>query len=228
MDFYKIGGLAITAIIVTLGLIKIELIKEVVKKITSDKEKVNLFAILLLIIISVIPSIVGFNIPNDNSENQTTEVQQTPKEKSDLEAGLEIGKAVLTSGKELYEEHKTNKERGDSIFLAKRPQRLVYQIGDVMDNNESVLEFYKKLKNTDNICLFKNKKYFFFFKNIESTKKQLNDSLDSFESQIGSLATVIDLMTYCTSSKDKIIKTKSQKYGRRKDRMEIDCYTVDK
>lgn len=230
MDIYQIGGLVITAVLAILGYIKMELIKRVVNRIISDEGKVNFLSIFVLTIISIIPTVIGFNASSHTSENdfskQNIEIHQVPK--SDLEVGLEIGKEAVTTVKELYDERKQNKRIKDSIFLSNRPQRWVYQIGNVKDNDESVFDLYKKLNKTDNICLFKHKNDFLLFKNIDFTENQLYDSLDSFASQIGNSLTVIDLMTYCTDSEEKIKKTKSYRLGKRKDKKVIECYIVDK
>ena len=229
MDLYEISGLAFTAIIVALGIVKIELIKEVVKKVTSDKENANLFSIVLIILLAIIPAVIGFSVPNEHEKRQATEVQQTPKGKSELESYIELGKNVTIGIKELSEEASIKKQREDSIFNATKPQRWVFQIGDLMDNDEAILELFKKLNNVEDVCLFKDKNIFFFFKNEEHTKAELDDLLDSFKSQVGSvIVSKVNLMSYCNSSKEKFKKTKSQKFGKRKGKIEIDCYTFGK
>ncbi len=232
MDYYKIGGIAIAAIIATLGAVKLELIKGVVSKMTSDKGNINFISIVSLIIVSVVPAIFGFYYSDNTPTNLNAEIQeqQIPDKKTDLEIGLEVGKEVIATTKQLVDEHNANKKIKDSIFKANRSQRWVYKIGDLMDNDEAIFELYKKLKEIENICLFSYKDKFFLFKNTENSKKQLDDSLDSFISKVGYKATVFDLMTYCTNTngKENIIRTKDYKLGKRKDKTKIECYTVDK
>ena len=64
----------------------------------------------------------------------------------------------------------------------------------------------------------------------ECTEEQLDNSLDGFKTKMGISAIIgkVDLMTYCNNSFEKIKQTESRKFGRRKDRIKIDCYTVDK
>ncbi len=230
MDLIQISGFAITAILATIGIIKLELIKEIAKKMTSDKEKINLFSIMALILISVIPAIIGFSMPNNNTqENEIPNVQKTPPNKSDAEVALEAGRDAILISKELYDNAQENKRKNDSIFNATKPQRWVYQLGDVMDNDESILKRYAQFKNTEGICLFKDKDRFFFFKNLDHSKKELEDSLANYKSEYASFGiTIIDLMELCHSKNEKLINTKSQKFGKRKNKIVIDCWTIDK
>ena len=98
MDLYQIGGFAFSAIIATLGILKIELIKEIVKKITSNQEKINIFSVVLLLLISIVPIVIGFNIPS-NTENRAVEVHQIAPQKSKEEVYLEAGKEIITLGR---------------------------------------------------------------------------------------------------------------------------------
>ena len=226
MNFYEIGGLSIAAILATIGLFKLELIKEIIKKITSGTEKINLLSIILLIFISVIPAIIGFNIPNENLESQPVNPQQLIQEKSDIEVYSENIKDGIIAVKELHDEHKTKKQKEDSIYNATKPQRWVYQIGDLMEDDKSIMKFYKKINNVQNICLFNDENYFFFFINEEHSEEELEASLDSLKSKVGSMTiSKVNLMKFCDNSKEKLV-SKLMTIGRRKDKVEIDCYTV--
>jgi hypothetical protein len=229
MNLYELGGIGLTAIVATVGIIKLELIKEAVKKMTSDKGAVNIFSILILLVISVLPALIGFTIPANDPEGLSTGVQDETHVKTDGELILEGSKDAILIVKELTDESKKKKDREDSIFNANKTQRWVFQIGDLVDNDDALEELYKTLKETQGICVFKYKRNYFLFRNEDHSKIELEDSLASFKTQMGSVTVApVDLMSFCSTSKEKLVKTKSMKFGRRKDKIEIDCYTVDK
>lgn len=241
MNSNEMGGIAIAIFIAIVGSVKIEIIKEVVRKITSDKEKITPFSLLFLAIIIAIPLVISYSIPNNESEtiediaieqpieDKSSNAAEASTPKTELEVKVDAVKDGIRITDELIRQAKESKRKKDSAFVANRSQRWVIQYGDWMDDDESVLTLYKKLSGVENISLFKYKRKFFLFKELQS-KEELNASLDSLKSELAGITTVnlIDLMTYCDHRKEKIVKIKDEKIGKRKGRIEIECYTIDK
>ena len=229
MNYFEISGIVISAIIATLGIFKMELIKSLVNRITEDKGKINLFSIIILLLIVIVPTIIGYNIPEVKSDDKNDEIKVEQKIKSKEEVYLEAGKEVVALGKELVDNVKTNKHKKDSIFNATRNQRWVFQIGEAMDNGESILETYNILSDKENICLFKNKGKYILFKNEFHSKHELDSLYGSFKSQIKSIVvSKVDLMSFCKNKKETLIKTEKEKIGRGKNKVWIDCYETSK
>jgi hypothetical protein len=229
MDYYKIGGLAVSAVFVLVGLFKIELIKELAKKFVSDKERINFASIVTLILISVIPSVLGFTFSSyDNPANNAEPSINSPK--TNAEVILEGSKDALIIANEISTNVSEKRKKEDSIFKATRSERWVYQIGDWMSNDEAMMSLYQKINAIPNVCLFKNENNFFFFINDNKTKKELEDSLQDFKSRNGLIERIstVDLSGYCRNSKEKLVKTKSRKIGKRKEKIEIECYSIEK
>src|SRR5688572_20016380 len=93
MNTIEIIGLSATAILTIVGLVKMELIREFVKKIVSDKEKVNLAAIVLLIVVAIIPSIIGFSVPSGASSSNVSETNILPQKTKEemILQGVQVG-----------------------------------------------------------------------------------------------------------------------------------------
>jgi ABC-type multidrug transport system fused ATPase/permease subunit len=228
MNYYQIGGTVLTALIVTAGIIKIELIREIVRKLTSDKEKINLFSILIIIFLSVIPVLIGFSMSESNANEPKQNIQESEDKKSQTEQYIDAGKFVISKTEEYAELARKHRQQKDSIFNATRTHRWVSRIGDYMDNDETLKNFYLNLRSKENICLFKEKSNYFFFINVPLTKEQLDDSLENFKSKYGTnLLSNIDLMSICKKNKNNIVKTKSKKIRDKKEVFEIDCYVPD-
>ncbi|MDO9001368.1 MAG: hypothetical protein Q7W45_16500 [Bacteroidota bacterium] len=234
-----IGGIltATPLVLLFLKLFATEWITQFTQHLFKSRSKKRTDLILNGIIVSLF--IVGILVvlaPYLYNTNTSQEIEVSmPKSKEEVNA--ELLKYVIDKGVEGFEKRseslakkKEKQRQEDSLYNANRPQRWVYKIGDWVDNDESIFELYKKLNKTDDICLFKDKNRFFLFKNEECTEEQLDDSLDGFKTKMGISAIIgkVDLMTYCNNSFEKIKQTESRKFGRRKDRIKIDCYTVDK
>lgn len=164
----------------------------------------------------------------DNSDNSTTSTTETttnnyaPKTKEEIE--LEAAKALidLTTGAIKKQQQK------DSAFKANRDKEWVYQIGEPINNEKSLLKEYKQLKNIRNICVFKQGGTYLIIKKDNQPKEVLYDSLGSFKSQIsttGLSVDVIDIMANCRKRKTIV---QSEPIRNRKEDLEIKCFVCDK
>lgn len=235
MNIDQIIGFVVIAVGGAIGALKIEVIKSIVNKIVSDKEKVSLYSFLFLGSLIILSSLWVLYFPVDNSKKPeevqagiTPPVVSTePGKKSDLEAGIEAAKYAIEKGDEWNKNRKTRKQQVDSIFLANRPTRWVYQLGSVTNDEDVIHTLYKDMEGVDNVKLFRHEKKYFLFKEDNLSKDELVDSIDGVRSQVGGVpVSLIDLMAYCETSKARIIQVKSVKFGRRRDRVEIACYAV--
>ena len=134
---------------------------------------------------------------------------------------LEIKKQDST---ELADKLQVKKQ--DSLLNAQKAKRWVYQIGDLMDNDEAILKLYEKLSKIDGVSLFKEKNKYFFFVNADINKK---DEFVKLKSQLGlEVVDKVDLMSFSKKTNEKVVKTKSLKLKKGKDKVEIDCYIIHK
>jgi len=123
-------------------------------------------------------------------------------------------------------QHKLQILKKDSVLNAKKAKRWVYQIGDLMDNDEAIIKLYEKLNMIEGIALFKKKNKYFFFVNADIAKE---DQFVKLQTLLGSeILTKVDLMVYGKKKKNKIVKTKCLKFEKGNDKIEIDCYTIQK
>ena len=123
-----------------------------------------------------------------------------------------------------------NKKKKDSTIIADRAKRLVYQIGNIKDDEDGVLELFEELKDVSpNISVFKiSKNKYLVYEDNQYSETQINDSFPGFESEIksaGSTTKIVDLMQYC-KAKEIIVDTKPLKFRRPK--IEIPCCQCDK
>lgn len=229
MNLPQISGVIIGCILGVIGLLKLELIKELAKKITSNKKMGIVYIIVILLIIVSLPTIIGFNIQEaTSSTNESVETEQALQQKTDAEVAAGVAETIADNVQAAIQENKRKKVQKDSIFIASRNQRWVYCLGDEMDNDEAIRNFYQNLMDNSNVCLFRDNKRYFFFWNSNRTKTELNDSLSNFQMRIGKFIAVniIDLMEYCKTENMSIIQTNSKKIGKRRKQLKIDCYTV--
>lgn len=230
---YLIGGIiAGTAILIKL--IAAEYFTSIIKEFFKFKKKeqaANLFNIILFLLFLVGLSFILMTYFNPkDAELKTSENIEASNPKTDAEIALEAGKVVLD---EVQKGVENIKERNEEI-IAKRKKRFVYQIGDITDNEESILKLYEELiKNTEidssKIFVFriKRKKYFLYFEEAYNEDPINEDSLTHFKSKIENTEPVvkdIDLKKYC-KAKETIIQRKPLKF--RKQKIEIPCLECD-
>jgi hypothetical protein len=237
MNAQQLIALFVGGVIVAIGTMKIEIIKEIARKVTSDKEKVNLYSFLFLGVLVGASSLLILYLPTEGAK-EPEEVQAgvappvvstEPGKKSDLEAGIEAAKYAIEKGDEWNKNRKTRKQQEDSIFLATRPTRWVYQLGSVTNDEDVIHALYKGMEGVDNVKLFRHEKKYFLFKEDNLSRDELVGSIDSVRAHVGDVSvSLIDLMAYCETSKARIIQVKSVKFGRRKEKVEIACYAVDR
>lgn len=238
MENHQIIAVVIGGAIGVFGLMKMELIREIIRRVSSDKEKVNLYSFLFLGVLVIASSLLvlyfqteGFTEPEEEVQASVAPpvVSTETGKKSDLETGVEAAKYVIEKGDEWNKNRKTRKQQKDSIFLANRPSRWVYQLGSVTNDEDVISALYKSMEGVENIKLFRHDKKYFLFKEENLSKEEMMSSVDSVRSQVGGASVdLIDLMTYCETGKDRIIQVKSVKFGRRRDRVEIECFAVDR
>ena len=217
-----IGGILLTS---AFGVIEYYL-REKIKESLQTSPLYKFIIISLLIIIPALPTILGIYFYNDSSEN-TLVAEETPPQKSKEEVYHEIGKDIYNIADEKIKEIKTNREEKKNNYEASREQRWVYQIGDMMNDKDLVLELYKKIRTIPNLCVFKEGKEYFIFKNI-TDYSNLKDSLEILKLQINNIARVdtIDLMAYSGNEKEKLHLTDPLKF--RKEKIKLDCYECNK
>lgn len=231
-----IGGiLTATPILLFIAkLVATEYITKFIKELFNCESEKNinlLFNSVLLVVFIIGVSIIA--VPLMKAEETPKEIvieKEIPTKKSDAEIALEAGEIIYN---EVNEVIKNNKQKNDSI-VANRAKRLVYQIGDIKDNEESVLSLYEKLIkintiDSTRIFVFRIKKNeFFIYKDDGYQENQINEeSLGNFKTQIASVEPVvkiIDLMQYC-KAKEKIKERKPLKF--KKQKIEIGCYYCD-
>lgn len=231
-----IGGI-LTAAPILLFIAKLaatEYITKFIKELFNFESEKNvnlLFNSVLLVVFIIGVSIIA--VPLMKAEEAPKEIvieKEVPTQKSDAEV---IAEGVREGVNKIEEVIQHNKQKNESI-IANRTKRLVYQIGDIKDNEESVLSLYEKLikintVDSSRIFVFRIKKNeFFIYKDDGYQENQVNEeSLGSFKTQIASVEPVvkiIDLMQYC-KAKEKIKERKPLKF--RKQKIEIGCYYCD-
>lgn len=227
MDFTEILGSATSAILLVYGAFKLELVKRIVNKLMPDSENTTWASIFLLIIVAAVPTIIGFGFSIDRQENFKVEKEQI-KQNNNQEIIGDIIKHGLEKGGDAIEKRKQRKQREDSVFEATKPTRWAYQIGDFMNDDDEILKLYKKVKHVPGVSLFKNGDTYFFFKSGTYTQQQFKDSIGNFALLFGNSETikVVDLMDYAHKSTDIFTKCKAEKFGKRKNKVEIECYTI--
>jgi len=154
--------------------------------------------------------------------DQEKTIQLVPTEKSDIEIVTEAGSEIV---KNMIE----NKQRKDSIFNAVRKQMWVFQIGDIANNEDAILELYQHLKDLGRLSVFReSRKSFFLFKDHGKSKQELQNALEDIKSQVlkaTSRVIIIDLMNKC--KKREIVK-KTDDLIFKKKKVKINCYECSK
>jgi hypothetical protein len=197
---------------------------------TSKRNRWSLFVFLGLgLVLFLIPSM--FNIKKDlknehsimNSSKENSEPVHSESKKKGNE--VEVVEKIITGANELILEPRA---RRDSIYSATKDKKWVYQIGDLMDNEEVVLEKYKQLANKESICLFKNRGNFLFFQNTPDSLITLRETLPKAQKVFGSLfpVKIIDLMNFCNRANHRIVNTGLRRIGSRKDELILECFEV--
>ena len=213
---------SITAILLVLGLIKIELIKVYVKKVTGGKYSL-VFTILAILIVSVIPIIVSYSLPAEEIVSNEIEADITESQ-SDTEVIIDF---VGELGSDLIE----NKRIKDSIYEATREEKWVYKIGDVVADEELLFDLYNEVKDLGKVSFFKTaERNYFLFVDRNWGKNVLEDSLASFLNSIVEFnvkVTITDLVADC-SRKEQLVFGRQIKMGKRKNKVLIPCYSCDK
>ena len=232
MNKFQIGGLAIGALIALIGSVKIELLKEIARKVTSDKEKVNIYSIFLLVFIAVIPAIIGFSVSSSDQSDTppppTEEKDDRPK--SDAEVGLDAAKDAVVLTNEMIEKADEQRAEKEKEYEASRGKRWFYQIGDWTDerNKDALLDMFKQLEGIgiSNICVFQDGSKVVLFRNEEHGKEELDASLNDFKTHVGSgvSVSIVNLMEHCTYKHPDLVNSKSLKLRKKKEKREIPCY----
>lgn len=211
-----------------------EIITNFVKELFNNKTQksanntFNSFVIVLLIVGITILIYPYFN-NNIQAEHQE-EQPQVVIQKTDAEVALDASKLIYD---EVKDEIKYKKEKNNEI-IANREKRLVYQIGDIKDNEEAILNLYNKIKNIysikwNRLFVFKiQRNKYFLYEDDNYTESQISDSLENFKSLIYNIEPnikIVNLLDYC-KAKEKVTETKPIK--NKKEKIEIPCCNCDK
>jgi hypothetical protein len=234
LDIFKISGLAITAVVATLAILKFKLIEELVKKITSDDRKAKGYSILFITLTVLILSVLTINLPNaSEDDNQITEEKSiTQSDQARQKSDTEVKADAIKEGVELAAQIGKNivdkKHRKDSVFLATRTERWVFQIGDWTDDDDKILEVHNKISMLGNIKVFKQKRQYLFIKEDYWTRGQPTEaSLDSLKNELSGLSiNILDLNTFLKNKRNRIID-RAETFGRRKSKIDLECLVID-
>lgn len=230
---YKIGGILIGGILALVASLKIELLKEVARKITSDKEKASILSYVILAGLFIIPALLGYIIPSgeatDNDPPEIVSKKDTGTSQVNDIAGAVKDAAVL--GNEISDKVIEAKQKREQDFQSNRPQRWVYQIGERINirNDEDLLALYGQIKDVNNLSLFRIGSDLLIFRNEEHSKEELENGLGEFKSQINNVANVhmIDLMSFCDARNPNIVDKKRHKFGKKKNKAQLPCYVCN-
>lgn len=237
--YENIIGIIVTIIPVLLLVFKQiapEIITNFVKELFNNKTKksanntFNSFIISILIVGIVILIYPYFNRDYQTKPKENPEQPQLISQKSKAEVISDELNLLMTKVENSIEK---NKAKNDSI-KENREKRLVFQIGDIKDNEKAILDLYNKLKDISAIRLnrllvFKiQRNKYFLYEDDNYNEIQISDSLENFRSKIYNVEPnikIINLLDYC-KAKENITETKSIK--NRKEKIEIPCCYCDK
>jgi hypothetical protein len=229
----NVTGLILTAIIATIGIIKFKLIEELVKKITPDNQKAKGYAIILLVITIVVLTAVSLSLDQpspDDTITQTEPIAEQPTatpSKGDLEVKIDAVKDGITITEDLIQQAKENKRIKDSTFIAERPQRWVYQIGDWINDDDKILDMHEQLLAIENIKIFRQRKNYLFIKEDNRSREDMEIELAQLQADIQGLSVkVIDLNQFLTRRKSDLV-AHIETFGKRKNKIKIECLMVD-
>lgn len=225
MDVFEISGILLSTAIGILGYLNIEIIKNLAQKLTSDKPKILIYSYIILITITSIPSIIGYSLPpeEDVAELKKVEIIQTiPKTKE--EVYLETGKEIASLANSIIDKRKNKRQMEDSVYNSNKPQQWVYKIGELTNSEDELFEMYTSFDNKGNISLFYDGDYYFFFKDNTPKREQISNLVDSLSIQFHQKISIVDLYSYCSIKKQKIVKIKDVKLGKWKRKVFIECF----
>lgn len=221
--------------VLLLGVVKMELIRSLVSKVVSNKKSVNIFSIVLLIALTVVPTLLGFSIAESDETVQTQKpepIVEKPKTKEEAiaENAVKLTEDVITMGNEIAQQNKEERREREVSYNSQRQSRWVYQIGDRVENDDDLLSTYNRLTDKSDICLFEDNKTYFLFRNRSVTKSDLESGLQSFKAANSNVTVgIIDLMEYTSYDKPNISATKKRHaLGKRKEKVELPCFSVHK
>ena len=182
------------------------------------------------IIISILGFVVWYyqahhDMDDGHHGEQEGTIQPINTEKSDIEIYTEVAKEGVELATEIGKNMKENKQRKDSIYEAEREKRWVFQIGDIANNEDAILELYQQLKDLDGLSVFKeSRRSFFLFKDDGKAKQELEKTSGDIKAQVlkaTSRVVVIDLMEKC-KKRESVKKTDDLIFKKKK--VKISCY----
>jgi hypothetical protein len=227
----NITGLILTAIIGIIGVVKFKLIEELVRKITPDEQKARGFAILILFATVVVLSVLSLSLDSTSPNDAAGQAQSLPDEpatttpKSDFEEKKDAVEDGIELTENLVQQAKENKRIKDSIFIANRSERWVYQIGDWTNDDDKILELHKLV--TGNIKLLKQKKNYLFIREDNGSREDLEAAVNQLQADLqGVQVKVIDLNGFLSRRKNNFVQ-RIETFGRRKKKIELECLVAD-
>lgn len=233
MDIYQLSGLMVTAFIMIAGILKLKLIEEIVKKISGDDKNSKFYSISMLLFVTIVLAAISLQLeqPSNSNEEVIEEISEaeqveftdTPKTKS--EVNLEIAEKAVVAVTDVAKKLQNEKKRKDSTFLANKTERWAYQFGDWTQDDESIIDMFRKLESLkDDIKLFKAEgRYIFLVEKTGGTDGDLQNFRETFQ---GISVNLVDLNSF-TKRRSPNILTKNERFGRRKRKISVPCLYVD-
>lgn len=226
MTEYQVIGIAVSGLLALAGIIKFELIRAWVKKLTdSDTAQARFISIGVLVAVSAIPAIAGFSVPEaETKEDEPQRAKRVTREGEIIDATTESVVTLSRLGAEIAEQAKEDKKERQEAYLAQKRSRWAYKIGDDMTSRTAIANLYQEIKGVGRISLFKDKKKHFFFLEQGDSKAELEASLHEVQDRIGDAAKVeiVDLADWTSHKKPNIVRTDPIVIQKKK--IEINCF----
>jgi hypothetical protein len=216
-------------------LFKKELAATFVKNLVHGDRKTVINTLLAVVILAIAFSQLGIGMEQpENSEALPIEEASVPQ-KSDTEVYGEVIKDGLEIGVELIKEGKERREQKKEEYHANRDDRWVYQIGEMVSDEDLLYDHYTRLKDSVPAAIFKkSRNEYLLFINVagESGKIELQDSIENNPDYFNALnphIKVIDLKSFCDFKKSKMKIDGTLKVSKRKhkDSFRVDCFVCD-
>ncbi|MBI3134094.1 MAG: hypothetical protein HYZ14_05400 [Bacteroidetes bacterium] len=211
---------------IMLALIKLELIKSVVNKVGAAKYSLPIH-ILVLAIVTASSLYLSSFFPGEE-EAATTE---TSSEKSEFAQNVEAGTELYHTVDDEVGEFMDNKHNRDSIYEANRDRQWVYQIGDIVSDENLLFDTYLSLGTIEDVGVFKiDNDNYFLFKDYHRSEEMMNDSLNSFKRALntpGLKCRVVDIIANC-NKRQQVVRTNDLKIKQGKEKLFLPCYECGK
>lgn len=231
MTAYQMIGIAGSGLLALAGIVKFELIRAWVKKLTDSDTAAAPIAVLIMV--SVVPAIAGFTIPEpsagEDEPKEEPRAKRTTKEGEIIDATTQGVVTLSRLGAEIAEQAKEDKEERRDAYQAQKRSRWAYKIGDAMTSRSAIVNLYQDIKGAGRISLFKEKKKYFFFLEQGNSRADLEASLQEIQDQVGDAGKVevVDLSDWTSHRKPNIVMTDPIVITNKKKKIEISCFVAE-